>query len=122
MCLVLAIDDEKAILDMLKKALILFGFQVETASNGQEGIEKFDKTDFDVVITDILMPGTDGIGVLTHIRESDRAATPVIGISGTPWLLQKENFDMVLDKPFSIKVLMDVVKQFGAKKGAPAAP
>ena len=118
MCLVLAIDDEKAILDMLKRALTLFDFQVETASNGQEGIDKFDKTNFDVVITDILMPGTDGIGVLNHIRKSERAATPVIGISGTPWLLQKENFDLVLDKPFSIKSLMEAVKRLGAKKGA----
>jgi DNA-binding response OmpR family regulator len=115
-CLVLAIDDEKAILDMLKRALVLFGFRVETASTGEEGIEKFDHTDFDIVVTDILMPGIDGVGVLKYIRNSDRADTPVIGISGTPWLLQNEKFDLVLDKPFSIKTLAASVKHITEKR------
>lgn len=114
---VLAIDDEKAILDMLKRALVLFGFIVEIASSGEEGIEKFDNESFDVVVTDILMPGIDGVSVLNYIRKSDRASTPVIGISGTPWLLQNESFDLVLDKPFSIKSLIDSVKHFTGNKG-----
>lgn len=101
---------------MLKRALILFGFRVETASTGEEGIEKFEHTSFDIVITDILMPGMDGVGVLKYIRNSDRADTPVIGISGTPWLLQKEKFDLVLDKPFSIKTLAASVKQLTEKR------
>jgi len=113
---VLAIDDEKAILDMLKRALALFGHTVEVASSGEEGIEKFDNENFDVVVTDILMPGIDGISVLNYIRKSKRAGTPVIGISGTPWLLQNEGFDLVLDKPFSIKALIDSVKLFSGKK------
>jgi DNA-binding response OmpR family regulator len=111
---VLAIDDEKAILDMLERALVLFGFTVEVASSGEEGIEKFDNKNYDVVVTDILMPGVDGINVLHYIRKSSRSNTPVIGISGTPWLLQNENFDLVLDKPFSIKSLVDSVKQLAA--------
>ncbi len=101
---------------MLKRALVLFGFRVETASTGEEGIEKFDHTDFDIVVTDILMPGIDGVGVLKYIRNSDRADTPVIGISGTPWLLQNEKFDLVLDKPFSIKTLAASVKHITEKR------
>ena len=116
MCLVLAIDDEKAILDMLKRALILFGFEVKIALSGEEGIEKFDNSNIDIVITDVLMPGIDGIGVLNHIRSSARADIPVIGISGTPWLLQQEKFDLILDKPFSIKALIDSVKQFAQQR------
>lgn len=108
---ILAIDDEKAILDMLKRALVLFGFCVEIASSGEEGIEKFNDGKYDVVVTDILMPGIDGVSVLKHIRKSDRSGTPVIGISGTPWLLQNESFDLVLDKPFSIKSLVSSVKK-----------
>jgi CheY-like chemotaxis protein len=115
---ILAIDDEKAILDMLKRALVLFGFSVEVAGSGEEGIEKFDKHDFDVVVTDILMPGVDGISVLNYIRNSNRSDTPVIGISGTPWLLQNEKFDLILDKPFSIKSLVEAVKKNVEKKGS----
>ena len=101
---------------MLKRALILFGFRVEIASSGEEGIEKFESSNFDIVITDILMPGIDGVGVLKYIRNSNRADTPVIGISGTPWLLQKEKFDLVLDKPFSIKTLAASIKQIAEKR------
>lgn len=115
---VLAIDDEKPILDMLERALTLFGFRVEVASSGEEGIEKFDNESFEVVVTDILMPGIDGVSVLNYIRKSNRSDTPVIGISGTPWLLQNEGFDLVLDKPFSIKSLVDSVKRFTEKKAA----
>lgn len=118
---VLAIDDEKAILDMLERALTLFGFAVEVASSGEEGIEKFDKDSFDAVVTDILMPGVDGVSVLNYIRKSSRSDTPVIGISGTPWLLQNESFDMILDKPFSIKALIDSVKQLTVEKSAPGS-
>ena len=113
---ILAIDDEKAILDMLKRALVLFGFNVEIASSGEEGIEKFKSGEFDVVVTDILMPGIDGVSVLKFIRKSDRSSTPVIGISGTPWLLQNESFDLVLDKPFSIKELVESVKKLTENK------
>ena len=111
MCHILAIDDEKAILDMLKRALVLFGFCVEVAETGQEGIEKFKNTDFDLVVTDILMPGVDGISVLNFIRKSDRPDTPVIGISGTPWLLENKEFDMVLQKPFTLQTLIDSVEK-----------
>ncbi len=115
MSLILIIDDEKAILEMLKRAFGKFGFDVETAISGEEGIEKFDRGNFDTVITDILMPGVDGISVLNHIRASRCPATPVIGISGTPWLLKNEKFDVVLDKPFLLKDLVDAVKALGDK-------
>jgi len=99
---VLIIDDEKSILHVLAIVLTKFGFNVETASDGLEGIKKFDECNFDVVITDICM--------LRHIRNSKRRSTPVIGISGTPWLLENNDFDAVLSKPASIKTLVDTVK------------
>ena len=55
---IMVIDDEQLILDMVKHVLTKFGFKVETASNGKEGIKKFDKNHFDLVITDICMPDT----------------------------------------------------------------
>ncbi len=107
---ILIIDDEKSILHVLTLVLTKFGFNVETASDGLEGIKKFDECHFDAVITDIRMPALDGNGVVKHIRNSERQYTPVIGISGTPWLLQDSDFDAVLSKPASIKTLVDTVK------------
>jgi DNA-binding response OmpR family regulator len=86
------------------------GHRVETAQDGEEGIRNFDGGSFDMVITDYLMPELNGEGVLKHIRSSSRHRTPVIGISGTPWLLQGTGFDLVLAKPFPLNMLVDSVR------------
>jgi two-component system response regulator VanR len=113
MSTILVIDDEKGILQIIYQALTRFGHNVETAGNGQEGIEKFDDGNFDIVITDIRMPGVDGNGVVKHIRNSNRQSIPVIAISGTPWQSEDQNFDMVLPKPFPLKKLVDSIRSFG---------
>jgi DNA-binding response OmpR family regulator len=107
---ILVIEDEKGILGLIEAALIRFGHRVETAIDGKEGIHKFDRGSFDVVITDCVMPEVNGEGVLQHIRSSARHRTPIIGMSGTPWLLQGTGFDLVLAKPFSLNKLVDSVR------------
>ena len=111
MCSILVIDDEKGILGVLREVLTRFGHRVEIAEDGYEGIEKFNGGSFDIVITDICMPGLDGEGVVKHIRSSDNHSIPIIGISGTPWFLQNNNFDLILPKPFRIQELIDSVVQ-----------
>jgi CheY-like chemotaxis protein len=107
---ILVIDDEEFILDTVREALTMNGYEVEVAADGQEGIQKFDDGSFDLVITDMQMPGLDGNNVVEHIRNSDRQFTPVIGFSGTPWLLQKSDFDIVFVKPFSLQDLVDAIQ------------
>lgn len=111
---ILVIDDEKSIARMLFQALTKYGYNVETATGGQEGINKFDQGFADLVITDVLMPGIDGNLVARHIRNSPKKSTPIIGISGTPWFLENSDFDSVLSKPCSIKLLIDTVKSLTA--------
>ena len=111
MCKILVIDDETAIVDIVKQALGIYGHNVETATNGREGIAKFDSNCFDLVITDICMPDIDGNGVVQHIRGSDKKYIPVIGISGTAWAVKDNSFDTILEKPFPIKTLIDSVQE-----------
>jgi DNA-binding response OmpR family regulator len=106
---VLVIEDDKGILGLIEAALTRFGHLVETAMDGREGIRKFDDGRFDIVITDYVMPEVDGEGVLAHIRRSSRRQMPIIGISGTPWLLKGDAFDLVLSKPFPLKQLVEAV-------------
>ena len=113
MSTILVIDDEKGILQLIHQALTRFGYKVETAVDGQEGIKKFDGGNFDIVITDIRMPGVDGNGVAKHIRNSNRQSIPVIAISGTPWQSEAKNFDMILPKPLPLKKLVDSIRSFG---------
>ena len=107
---VLVIDDEQSLLKLFSKILKNAGFLVETAINGYEGLEKFHAKHFDIVITDILMPGMQGNDVANHIRNSKRPPTAVIGISGTPWKLSKHDFDSILPKPFSPGTLLSTIK------------
>ena len=107
---VLVIDDERMIRDLLKQALSRFDYTVDTAESAVGGIAKFDSGTYDLVITDVRMPGVDGRYVVHHIRSSKRDATPVIGLSGTPWLLENGGFDAVLDKPFVLQSLIEKVK------------
>jgi DNA-binding response OmpR family regulator len=107
---VLIIDDEMPICKMLIYALSRNGIDADMATNGRDGLRKFNQEHFDIVITDMLMPGLDGNGIAREIRNSNKPNTPIIGISGTSWLLGNNEFDAVIEKPMSIHSLMDTVK------------
>lgn len=119
---ILVIDDEQPILEVIQETLRRFGYQVEVASDGKEGIQKFDDGHFDLVLTDLKMPEIDGLGVLQHIRKSTRRLTPIIGFSGTPWLLKDCDFDAVFPKPFPLKELVDAVQDLAEKPSLATNP
>lgn len=106
---VLVIDDQDLITNLIEQVLTRFGYRVTIASRGHEGTRLYDKGAFDLVITDLIMPDTDGGAVVRHVRNSSRPHTPVIGMSGTPWLLRQAEFDLVLAKPFSLKDLLHAI-------------
>ena len=114
MCKVLVIDDERMVLTLVKQALQRMDYAVDTAPDGKTGIAKFDTDKYDLVITDICMPDTDGHRVVNHIRNSPYNRTPVIGMSGTPWKLNNHRFDEVLAKPFQIDRLMKTARTLTA--------
>jgi len=113
MAVILVVDDEEAVVEMVSFALNRRGYKVETAGDGKEAIEKFDQGCFDLVITDLNMPHVSGHGLLSHIRQSNRHHTPVIAISGTPWLVQTgAPFDAILPKPLPMGTLFQTVQNF----------
>lgn len=115
---ILVIDDEKMILDVIRIVLSKAGYKVEIAMDGRKGIKKFDKGRFDLVITDILMPEPGGRDVVDHIRNSDRPCTPIIGMSGTPWLLENIQFDAVFIKPFPLEDLVNSIHHLSMQVGS----
>ena len=68
---ILAIDDEKDILLLLKYNLENEGYYVETASSGKEGIKLAEKSTPDLILLDIMMPGNDGIETCINLRKID---------------------------------------------------
>ena len=114
---ILVIDDEKAILDIIRIVLSKAGFKVEIAMNGLEGIQKFSSGRFALVITDLRMPGLDGHDVVDHIHNSDNPNTPIIGISATPWLFKNIRFDAILTKPFYFEDLINSIRHISMQVG-----
>ena len=78
---ILIIDDEKAIRKTLTEILGFEGYQIDEASDGEEGIKKFCEKTYDIVLCDIKMPKLDGIEFLDKARQQN-ADIPIIMISG----------------------------------------
>ncbi|MFN8260847.1 MAG: sigma-54 dependent transcriptional regulator [Chitinophagales bacterium] len=78
---ILIVDDEKAIRRTLKEILEYEKYDIEEAEDGEIGLEKIEKNNYDVVILDIKMPKKDGLEVLTEMQQKG-IDTPVIVLSG----------------------------------------
>ena len=111
---ILIIDDEFSNLRVLALILKSLGFQnIEATENGQKAVEKINQNSYDLILTDMKMPGLSGSDVLHHTKRFDNSP-PVIGMSGTPWLL-KDEFDAVLSKPFTKTELLKIINSFFSK-------
>ena len=118
---ILVIDDERGICEMMREALTRFGYAVETAGGGREGLQRLREHVFDLVVTDMCLPDLEGTCIVRHVRRSDRPHTPVIGVSGTPWMLDDSGCDVVLTKPFPLDTLVETVRRL-ARTGPPVPP
>ncbi|MDX1651254.1 MAG: response regulator transcription factor [Brumimicrobium sp.] len=75
---ILLVDDDPDILEMISYNLIKEGYNVHTASNGEEGVQLADKVNPDLVLLDVMMPKMDGIEVCEIIREKKQTDQPII--------------------------------------------
>ena len=111
---VLIVDDERAIRYSLKEILEMESYQVETAENGSEGLQKASKEKFDAVFCDIKMPVMDGTEMLVKMIE-EGIESPVIMISGHGDIdtavdcIKKGAFDFI-QKPLDINRILITLK------------
>ena len=125
MALILVIDDQELIGQVIARALRLHGHQVVTACDGQEGLNLFQKQHFDLVITDVRMPGLSGPAVIHEVhalRPETRVilmggdgSVPAFGIEA---FAQTVGADRVLHKPFGVQELNAMVSQLLATSTA----
>lgn len=78
---VLVVDDERDMLEILQDFLADEGFDVTLANSGERAIEEFSRAEFDLVITDLRMPGIDGLQTLIKLKQLN-PRVPVIIVSG----------------------------------------
>ena len=69
---ILIVEDENDILSLYKEFLENAGFKIDTAINGEEGLNKIRDEEPDLVLLDIMMPKLDGIGVLQTLKDEKR--------------------------------------------------
>lgn len=111
---VLLVDDEEGIRTSFTKALGSMNYEVETAANGAEALDRISNGAFDVMITDLVMPNMDGLEVLQRTKEM-RPDMPVIVLTGhgsveTAVAAMKVGAFDYIAKPYNIDEL-DVVLQ-----------
>lgn len=107
---VLVIEDDDNFRQLICQLLEVSGLNVFSACNGNEGLLRFREIQPSIVITDIIMPGTDGIEVIERIKQSE-TNVPVIAMAGTPSGESQKSFlslallrgaDAILHKPINM--------------------
>lgn len=119
----LIVDDEAVIRDGLKRILEGESFTVETCSSGYSAIETMQKRDFDLIITDLKMPGMSGLEVLKTVRTL-QPHIPVILITGfasvdTAVEAMKNGAFDYLTKPFVPDLLLEKVQSALRQRSTP---
>lgn len=118
---ILIVDDNQEMLDQLRSTLEKKQYQIETAENGEQALDKLFAVDYDLVLLDIMLPRIDGLGVLREIRQAD-LNVPVLMLTARSDVEDKVKgldygADDYLSKPFSMAELMARIRALLRRKG-----
>jgi CheY-like chemotaxis protein len=118
---ILLVDDNAVVRDMLVDLVGSLGYTADAASGGAEALALFDRGRYDIVLTDLLMPGMSGWEVLAAIRQRD-PQMPVIIITGTTPAIGDPRAALpavvVLRKPVDVTALDTMIKRMLARRQA----
>lgn len=112
----LVVDDEIAILELLKFNLEKEGYKVTCAANGEEALALMDNTRFDLVLLDLMLPGVNGLEICRKMRaDSTLAGIPIIMLTAKGEEIDKVlglelGADDYLTKPFGVRELLARIK------------
>jgi CheY-like chemotaxis protein len=115
--IILVVDDEPLISQLVAEALTAEGYEVETAGNGREALEKTTARSFDLVLCDLRMPELDGVGLYRELEKGHpdllRRIAFVTGTTEPPDYARflEETAVPVLHKPFNLDDLQRFTRQ-----------
>jgi PAS domain S-box-containing protein len=124
---ILVVDDEPGIVEVLRSLLSASGYTVEAAGNGREAMERIERGHYDVIISDLFMPGMDGVALYKEINALDPdLARRIIFVTGDTVSAQSRAFlertgNRWLAKPFNLAEVEQTVGNFVAEPSLPVA-
>jgi len=103
---ILVVDDQESMRSLLKDMLDVIGYEVTLAEGGEEALRLLNTLDFDLVLTDLNMPGMDGTALLRAIK-AGKADLPVVIITGygtfhTEKRVMREGANGYISKPCTL--------------------
>ncbi|MBO0778126.1 MAG: response regulator transcription factor, partial [Ktedonobacteraceae bacterium] len=112
----LIVDDEENIIELIRLGLRYEGFQVETASDGEQGVTLAQRVSPDVIILDVMMPGIDGLEVLRRLRANPTTRDiPILMLTAKDEVSDRilglqTGADDYLTKPFDFYELLERIR------------
>lgn len=116
---VLVVDDNDKNLRLLADVLRSQGYQVVTASSGQEALQRVNEQPIKVILMDVQMPGMSGVDAMRRLKAGEHAHVPIIAVTALAMEGDAEGFlaagfDGYLSKPVKLKTLIgEVARWFG---------
>jgi DNA-binding response OmpR family regulator len=118
---ILLVDDETAFANGLKILLEKNGYVTDIAGNGEEGLLKFNSKPYEILITDIRMPGSDGLKLITEVRKVSQSVR-ILAISAGGYVPADDYLrisklfgaNAVLTKPFLFDQFLSEIKKLEA--------
>jgi DNA-binding NtrC family response regulator len=118
---VLVVEDDADLRHAIVEVFLMKGFQVNAAGNGLDAVELAFRHPYDVIVSDIRLPGMDGLGVLQSLRTFPRKTRIILMTAYPDWKVFHEAQDMgaveILRKPFSLARLAEAVER-AAREGS----
>jgi CheY-like chemotaxis protein len=115
--LILVVDDDPFVLRLIAEVLSAEGYEVDTARNGREALEKTAARLYDLVLSDLRMPEVDGVALYRELeRRQPRLLRRFVAVSGTTEppeyasFLEETNVPL-LSKPFRVEELQQIVRR-----------
>jgi len=117
---ILLVDDDDHLRTMLRVVLQRAGHKVHEAREGNEAVALFEQMTFDLMITDLIMPGKEGLALILELRRRSNRQMKIIAMSGGARIVDPEGYldvakgfgaSVSLQKPFSNQQLLDAVQE-----------
>jgi CheY-like chemotaxis protein len=106
---VLVADDDPAIRALVSRVFMRRGYDVWSASDGADAIQKLDENSFDLLVLDLMMPRVDGVGVINHLAARGTPGPPILVMTAAvPDILRRlprDRVARVISKPFDLDQL-----------------